>query len=107
MSALEDHGRLNAQEDLLHEEPPPYVRPTMQEALSAEPAGVQAVGSFSGCGGSALGLRMAGWKMRYAIEFIPAAADTYEANLPGTTVDRRDIRQVTAEEVLESIGLER
>jgi DNA (cytosine-5)-methyltransferase 1 len=84
-----------------------YVRPSMEEIRGREKNGLRAVGSFSGCGGSSLGLRMAGWTVDYAIEFIEAAADTYEANAPGTFVDRRDIRKVQPEEILSRIGLER
>jgi DNA (cytosine-5)-methyltransferase 1 len=68
--------------------------------------GLTAVGSFSGCGGSSLGLKMAGWTVPYAIEFIPAAADSYEANFPEAYVDRRDIRQVQPEEILGRLSLE-
>jgi hypothetical protein len=102
-----DEAPLRAQDSLWVATPPPYVRPTMTEALSAEPTGLKAVGSFSGCGGSSLGLRMAGIEVKYAIEFIPAAADVYEANLPGTIVDRRDIRNIKPEEILEEVGLRR
>lgn len=83
----------------------PYVRMTMEEIRVVPWNGLMCVGSFSGCGGSSLGLRMAGWKVPYAIEFIPAAADTYEANSPSTFVDRRDIREVKAQEILDTLGL--
>lgn len=84
---------------------PPLVRPTMEEIRARPSNGLTAVGSFSGCGGSSLGLRMAGWKVPYAIEFIPAAADTYEANSAGTFVDRRDIRKIPPGEILDHLGL--
>jgi DNA (cytosine-5)-methyltransferase 1 len=85
--------------------PVEYVLPTMQEILSRPGNGLTAVGSFSGCGGSSLGLKMAGWKMAAAIEFVPEAAATYRANFPDTVVFERDIRKVTAEEILEAIGM--
>lgn len=55
---------------------------------------------FSGCGGSSTGHKMAGVKILYANEFVPAAQDTYEANHKGTYMDRSDIREVKASDVL-------
>jgi hypothetical protein len=67
--------------------------------------GLTAISTFSGCGGSSLGYRMAGFRILYANEFIPAARDTYRANCSSTTiVDDRDIREVTAEDILTSTG---
>jgi DNA (cytosine-5)-methyltransferase 1 len=66
-----------------------------------------AVSTFSGCGGSSLGYKMAGFKMLWANEFIPAAQDTYEANHIGTYLDKRDIRKVKPEEILKKIGLKK
>jgi DNA (cytosine-5)-methyltransferase 1 len=84
-----------------------YQRWTMDQVLRTEKHGLTAVGSFSGCGGSSLGLRMAGWMVPYAIEFIPEAKATYKANAPMTFVDGRDIRLVQPEEILERLGMER
>lgn len=53
-----------------------------------------AVSLFSGMGGGSLGLKMAGFNVVYANEFVPVAADTYEANAT-IKVDRSDIRKVT------------
>lgn len=86
---------------------PPLVRPSLAEIKTRPYNGLVGVGSFSGCGGSSLGLRMAGWQIPYVIEFIPAAADTYEANQPGTFVDRRDIRKIQPEEILDALEMER
>ncbi|MGH2938293.1 MAG: DNA cytosine methyltransferase [Solirubrobacterales bacterium] len=83
-----------------------YVRLTMGEIEARKWNGLTCVGSFSGCGGSSLGLRMAGWKVPYAIEFIPEAKATYEANSPSTYVDGRDIRQIQPQEILDRLGLE-
>jgi len=47
------------------------------------------VSTFSGCGGSCLGFRMAGFRVLWASEFVPAAQDTYRANHPGTILDTR------------------
>lgn len=73
--------------------------PTMRE-INALPKTFVAASLFSGCGGSSVGIKLAGGDVRYASEFVPIAADTYEANAPGTYVDRRDIREVTPEFVL-------
>lgn len=66
-----------------------------------------AVSTFSGCGGSSTGVKMAGFKVLYANEFIPEAKKTYEANHVGTFVDDRDIRKVTAKDILKKIGLKK
>lgn len=78
---------------------PPYVRPTMDDVRAVPFNGLVAVSTFSGCGGSSLGFRLAGFRVPYAVEFIPAAADTYEANSEAF-VDRRDVRTIEAADVL-------
>lgn len=65
------------------------------------------ISTFSGCGGSSLGHRMAGIKIMWANEFIPAAQDTYEANHLDTILDRRDIRKVKAKDILKATGLKK
>ncbi|WP_061443864.1 DNA cytosine methyltransferase [Streptomyces sp. CCM_MD2014] len=85
---------------------PPYRVPTMAEIAALPWNGFTAASSFSGCGGSSLGYRMAGFRMRWASEFIPAAQETYRANArPYTVLDTRDIREVTAEDVLAACGV--
>ncbi len=69
--------------------------------------GVTMVSTFSGAGGSCLGFEMAGFEIVWASEFVEEARRTYEANHPGVTVDGRDIREVTAEEILAATGLQR
>ena len=67
----------------------------MDEVRALPWNGFTAVTTFSGCGGSSLGYRMAGFRVAWASEFIPAAADTYRANAsPSTVLDTRDIREV-------------
>jgi DNA (cytosine-5)-methyltransferase 1 len=92
---------------LFEEVAPPYVRPSLASILERPRNGLRAVGSFSGCGGSSLGLKMAGWDVLAAVEFIPAAAETYRANFPGTRVYEEDVRALTAERILTDLGLER
>ena len=85
-----------------------YRVPSMAEVDSLRGSnGFSAVSTFSGAGGSSLGLSMAGFRVLRAHEFVDAAARVYEANNPGVPVDRRDIRQVSAEDLLGSIGLAR
>jgi DNA (cytosine-5)-methyltransferase 1 len=77
----------------------------MGEIRAIEPCGLVAASTFSGCGGSSLGYRMAGFSVRYANEFVEAARDTYAANQsPATFLDGRDIRTVTGAEILEYCG---
>lgn len=61
---------------------------------------------FSGIGGMALGFRQAGFSGVYASEFSPAARLTFVANAePGTQVDPRDVREVSAADILKDAGL--
>ncbi|HNQ91231.1 MAG TPA: DNA cytosine methyltransferase [Verrucomicrobiota bacterium] len=87
-------------------EKPPYRVPSMAEIAAVPDNGLRIVSTFSGCGGSCLGYRMAGYRVVWANEFIPAAAETYRANHPTTPLDTRDIRKVQPEEILEATGLE-
>jgi DNA (cytosine-5)-methyltransferase 1 len=81
---------------------PPYRRMTMADVRAVPSNGLTCVGSFSGCGGSSLGLKMAGWDVRVALEFVPAAAETYRANFPETTLFERDVRDVEPRELLDA-----
>lgn len=85
---------------------PPYRVPSMQEIAAIPHNGYSAVSTFSGCGGSSLGYKMAGFKVLWANEFIPAAQETYRANHPGTILDTRDIRKVTAQDILDAIRMQ-
>ena len=67
--------------------------------------GFKVASTFSGCGGSSLGYKMAGFKVVWASEFIEAAQATYRANHPDTILDCRDIRTVKPEEVLNALGM--
>lgn len=85
---------------------PPYRVPSMKEIAAMEWNGFNVVSTFAGCGGSSTGYRMAGFRVLLANEFIPAARETYLANArPGTIVDGRDIREITAQDILDQIGL--
>lgn len=84
---------------------PPYVVPSMADVRATPKTGLVAASLFSGCGGSSLGYRMAGFDVRYASEFVPAARETYEANAPSTFVDPRDVREVTGDDVLRHLKM--
>lgn len=86
---------------------PPYRVPLMSEIAARPKNGFKAVSTFSGCGGSSLGYKMAGFDLLWASEFIPAAQETYRANHPGTILDTRDIREVKPEDILAATGLAR
>ena len=87
-------------------EKPPYRVPSMAEVAGLKGLnGYRAVSTFSGCGGSCLGLEMAGFEIVMASEFVEPARDTYRLNHPGVFVDDRDIRTVTADDILERVGL--
>jgi DNA (cytosine-5)-methyltransferase 1 len=86
---------------------PIYKVPSMREIESLPWNGFNAISTFSGCGGSCLGYRMAGYRVLYANEFIPAAQETYKANHPNSYLDKRDIRLVKPEEILDIIGLKK
>lgn len=85
---------------------PVYKVPTMEEIRALPWNGYTCASTFSGCGGSSTGYRMAGFKMVWASEFIDAARESYKANAaPYTVVDGRDIRQVKADDILSATGL--
>lgn len=85
---------------------PAYSVPTMADVEKIKGTnGLKVVSTFSGCGGACLGLEMAGYDVIYANEFVEAARDTYRENHKGVHVDGRDIRTVTAQEILDLTGL--
>ncbi len=77
----------------------------MVEIASVPWNGFMVVSLFAGCGGSSLGYKMAGFRVLWASEFVPAAQDSYKANHTGTIVDGRNIRDVQPEEILSVIGM--
>lgn len=87
-------------------EKPPYRVPSMAEVGDVPWNGYDVVSTFSGCGGSCLGFRMAGFHVAYANEFVQAARDTYAANYPLVDLDPRDIRDVDASDILLRLGVD-
>lgn len=85
----------------------PYGVPTMAEIRAIPWNGLKVASTFSGAGGSCTGYRMAGYRVVWANEFVPAAQASYKANASEhCTLDCRDIRQVQAEDVLQATGLQ-
>jgi DNA (cytosine-5)-methyltransferase 1 len=106
--ALVPHPARGAEEALervfVREAKPVYRVPSLKEIRELPMTGLRAFSTFSGCGGSCLGFRMAGFDVLWANEFIQAARETYAANHP-TPLDGRDIRLVDPEEILRVLGL--
>lgn len=91
----------------LKENKPPYHVPSMAAIRALPWNGFNAISTFSGCGGSSLGYRLAGFRVLWASEFIDAARDSYRANKADYTIlDGRDIREVTAEDILTAIKMQ-
>ena len=66
--------------------------------------GYTVASTFSGCGGSCLGFEMAGYDVRYALEFVPEARATYALNHEGVYLDDRDVRNVQASDIQQIFG---
>ena len=85
---------------------PDFTIPTMKEVATVRGSnGYKVASTFSGCGGSCLGLEMAGFEIVWANEFVEAARTTYHANHPNVLVDARDIRSVTGADILQTTDL--
>lgn len=63
------------------------------------------VSLFSGAGGLDLGFEKAGFKTIWANEFDPKIWETFETNFPNTTLDRRSIVKINAEEIPDTDGI--
>lgn len=80
--------------------------PSMKK-INALPKAFKGISSFSGCGGSSTGVKMAGVQVLLATEFIKPAIETYEKNHKGTIVIGEDIRKVDWESWRKELKLKR
>jgi len=86
---------------------PLYKIPSLAEINSLPWNGFTVASTFSGAGGSCTGYRMAGYKVVWANEFVPIAQATYKKNAaPESILDGRDIKLITAEEILKATNLQ-
>jgi DNA (cytosine-5)-methyltransferase 1 len=65
------------------------------------------ISTFSGCGGSSLGYKLAGGKVLLAVECDDNAVETYRLNFPTTPIFHGDIATLSSREVLERTALKR
>jgi DNA (cytosine-5)-methyltransferase 1 len=63
------------------------------------------VSTFSGCGGSSLGYKMAGGSVRLAVEWDDNAVNTYRLNFPNTKIFHGDIGKLSVAEIQARTGL--
>jgi DNA (cytosine-5)-methyltransferase 1 len=66
-----------------------------------------AIDLFAGCGGLTRGLRAAGFYVAASVEVDPVAAKTYRWNNRRTKLIEKDIREVSAAEILHAAGTKR
>ena len=86
---------------------PPYKIPDMADISAVPWNGLKVIETFAGGGGSDIGWRWAGYKTIWANEFEKNPCETYQLNHPQTILNRRDIKLITAEEILFATGLKR
>jgi DNA (cytosine-5)-methyltransferase 1 len=67
--------------------------------------GIAVASTFSGAGGSCLGYRMAGCRVLWANEFVPAAQQVYKANHPGSVLNTDDLRTLSPEQIMQEAGV--
>ena len=84
---------------------PPYVIPSMKE-INDIPKQYKVVSTFSGCGGSSLGYKLAGLNVVWANEFVEAAQEVYKLNHKNTILNKEDIRTLAAENILNETKLD-
>lgn len=68
-------------------------------------ATLKAIDLFSGCGGLTLGLKQAGFDVVGAVEIESLAAETYRMNHPEVELWEKDIRDLSAKEILSRLKM--
>jgi len=66
---------------------------------------INVITTFSGCGGSSLGYRKAGFNIKLATDWETNAVKTYQMNFPDTPILHADIRNITGKDLLDRAGL--
>jgi DNA (cytosine-5)-methyltransferase 1 len=84
---------------------PLYSIPTMSQIKNIDNNGFKVISTFSGCGGSCLGYRLAGFDVIWANEFIKTAQETYKLNHPSSILNTLDIRKINAIDILKQTNL--
>lgn len=59
------------------------------------------ISTFSGCGSSSLGYRLAGFEELLAIDFDPNSCETFRLNFPEVPCWQKDITKMTGKEILD------
>lgn len=86
---------------------PEYHIPSMKDINNIKWNGFNVISTFSGCGGSSLGYKMAGFKVLWANEFIPSAQEVYSLNHPETILNPLDIRTLEPREILKTLNIKK
>ena len=81
-----------------------YRVPTVSAIRQIPSNGLKVVSTFSGGGGTCLGMTLAGYDVVWANDCDPHARETYTANL-GKPIDGRLLNDVTAADILSETGL--
>lgn len=77
----------------------------MNSILSTKISNLNLVSLFSGCGGLDLGFQKAGFQIIWANDNDKDIWKTYQHNHKNTDLDKRDIRQITSQEIPDCIGI--
>lgn len=80
---------------------PAEPNPRCRTAIGADPT---AVDIFAGCGGLSAGLRDAGFRLGYALDWDKHACETHEANFPTSIVECTDVRRTRGSTILAASG---
>lgn len=74
--------------------------------ISRNKSGPTAISLFAGAGGCSLGFRQAGYDLRFATDIDGDAVASYRRNFSGTACKVSDIRELSADSILEQIDLD-
>ena len=78
---------------------------TVRRTIATARASPCAIDLFSGCGGLSVGLELAGFSVRAAVEIDIKAQETYRANHPQVRLYCGNIRELSAAKILRDTGL--